>query len=161
VAQAAPFSHGFDFASDLRHNQTMRAILALCLIGLAPAASAQAIFDLATGQFGSASDPATSCAANPHEMSFEDSPPHLNLTWQSVKEGPVGRPRTNERFDIEGLDDRSMTLREEGDYRPDRAIGPFWVLQFTETPAGYCWRRPEWPEVRCEDQQLRCENATS
>ena len=145
-----------------RHCSAMRIPLGLALICLAHAAPAQALFDAARGQYGSATDPATSCAANPHEMDFEPSPPHLNLTWNSLKEGPAGRPRAHERYDIEGFDDSTMTLRQEGDYRPDPdGLGPFWVLQFTGTPPGYCWRRPDWPSVRCEDQQLRCENATS
>ncbi len=140
----------------------MRAILALCLISLAHAAPAQPLFDAARGQYGSASDTATSCAANPHEMDFEPSPPHLNLTWESLKEGPSGQPRSHERYDIEAFDDTTMTLREEGDYRPNAdGMGRFWILQFTQNPPGYCWRRPNWPSVRCEDQQVRCENATS
>ena len=140
----------------------MRAILSLCLISLAHAVPAQALFDAARGQYGSASDPATSCAANPHQMDFEPSPPHANLRWERLKEGPAGPPRTHERYDIERYDDTTMTLREEGDYRPDpEGRGGYWVLQLAQTPPGYCWRRPDWPSVRCEDQQLRCENATS
>lgn len=88
-------------------------------------------------------------------------PPHLMLTWQRPKEDGVGQKRSFERYDLEAHDGRSMTLREEGDFRPDRAGGPFWVLQLTQNPPGYCWRRPEWPLVRCQDQQLRCESATS
>ena len=140
----------------------MRALLALCLIAFSPAAQAQALFDAARGQYGSATDPATSCAANPHQMDFEANPPHLNLTWERLKEGPPGQPRAHERYDIETFDDTTMTLREEGDFRPNAdGKGRYWVLQMTQMPAGYCWRRPDWPSVRCEDQQLRCENATS
>jgi hypothetical protein len=139
----------------------MRIALALCLICLAQTAAAQAVFDAARGQYGSATDPATSCAANPHQVEFEPSPPHANLTWERVKVGPSGQPRTHERYDVEGYDDTTITLREEGDYRPDPGAGRYWVLQLTQTPPGYCWRRPDWPQVRCEDQQLRCENATS
>jgi hypothetical protein len=140
----------------------MRVRLTLALICLAHTAGAQAVLDAARGQYGSATDPATSCAANPHEMNFEASPPHVNLTWQALKDGPSGQPRTHERYDIETFDDKTMTLREEGDYRPNTdGQGPYWILQLTQTPLGYCWRRPDWPTVRCEDQQVRCENATS
>ena len=84
------------------------------------------------------------------------------MTWERLKEGPAGRPRTHERYDIKRYDDTTMTLREEGDYRPDpEGRAGYWVLQLTQTPPGYCWRRPDWPTVRCEDQQLRCESATS
>ncbi len=140
----------------------MRSLPALCLICLAQAAPAQDLFDAARGQYGSATDPATSCAANPHRMDFEPSPPHLNLTWDRLKQGPSGQPRSHERYDIETWDDTTMLLREEGDYRnKDDGKGRFWIMQFTQTPPGYCWRRPDWPSVRCEDQQQRCENATS
>ena len=139
----------------------MRTILALCLICLAHASCAQQVFDAARGQYGSASDPATSCAANPHQLDFEASPPHANMTWDRPKSGPPGQTRTHERYDIEAYDATTMTLREEGDYRPDPQGGRIWVLQLTQTPPGYCWRRPDWPQVRCQDQQLACENATS
>ena len=146
----------------LRQSDRMRALFALCLIMLGAPALTQTLFDAVSGQYGSASDPATSCAVNPHELDFEAAPPHLDLTWQSLKVGPSGTARTHERYDIEGMDDTAIILREEGDYRPNTdGQGRFWVMQFTQTPAGYCWRRPDWPQVRCEDQQLRCEASTS
>ena len=141
----------------------MNRILALPLfLLLAGAAQAQPVFDAMRGQYGSATDPKTSCAANPHQMDFMSSPPHVLLTWDKDKDDGVGQPRHFERYDIETFDDSTMTLREEGDFRPNAdGKGAFWILQMTETPRGYCWRRPDWPSVRCEDQQVRCENATS
>lgn len=138
----------------------MRAVLPL-LICLASPAPAQTVFDAARGQYGSATDPATSCAANPHQLDFIADPPHLVLDWRALKAGQPGLPRQREVYDIEGHDDSTLTLREEGDYRSDPDQVPFWVLQLTQTPPGYCWHRPDWPQVRCEDQQLACENATS
>jgi hypothetical protein len=136
-------------------------ILVILTVLCAPlCASGQTVFQDATGQYGSASDPATSCAVNPHRIEFTANPPHAQLIWQHPKDGPSG-PLTGERYDIEDYDATRLTLREEGDYRPDREGGPFWVLQLTQTPPGYCWRRPDWPLVRCEDQQVTCENATS
>jgi hypothetical protein len=143
----------------LRQSVAMRAFLALVL--LAAPVQAQAVFDGAKGRYGSATDTANSCAANPHEMTFQTSPPHMMLTWDQPKDDGVGQPRRFERYDVEGFDDTTMTLREEGDFRPDPEGGRFWVLQMTQNPPGYCWRRPDWPTVRCEDQQLLCENATS
>jgi hypothetical protein len=140
----------------------MRASLVLCLLVLmAPAAQGQALFDAARGQYGSATDPATSCASNPHQLDFMASPPHAMMTWAQPKSDGVGQPRRFERYDIEDYDAGAMTLRAEGDFRPDPEGGRFWVLQLTQTPPGYCWRRPDWPQVRCEDQQLRCESPTS
>ncbi len=153
---------GFDLIGRVRHCGTMRNLLILCLASFGASASAQTLFDRAQGSYGSATDPATSCAANPHEMSFETAPPHLNLTWDSLKAGPPGAPRIHERYDIEGMDETSIILREEGDFRPKAdGQGRFWVMQFTQTPPGYCWRRPDWPQVRCGDQQLRCEASVS
>ena len=140
----------------------MRRWIILVVLALLPqAVLAQSLFDAARGKYGSATDPATSCAVNPHEMAFMTQPPHVMLTWTQPKLGPNGQMRAFERYDIEDYDGTTMTLREEGDFRPDQAGGPYWVLQMTETPSGYCWRRPDWPQVRCEDQQLRCEAPVS
>jgi hypothetical protein len=139
----------------------MRLILALLLTFMAASVQAQDFFEAAKGQYGSATDPANSCASNPHEMSFMSNPPHMMLTWEKPKDDGVGQPRVFERYDLEAYDGTTMTLREEGDFRPDREAGPFWVLQMTTAPLGYCWRRSDWPSVRCEDQQLRCEASVS
>ena len=138
----------------------MKHLILLPLLFGAPA-MAQSLAETAPGQYGSASDPANSCATNPHQLTFLTSPPHTLLTWDKPKEDGVGQPRTTERYDIEDYDASSLTLREEGDFRPDRDGGPYWVLQMTQNPPGYCWRRPDWPQVRCEDQQLRCDKPTS
>jgi len=139
----------------------MRHLILPALLLCAPAAEGQALFDAIRGQYGSATDPATSCAANPHQLDFTTSPPHAVMTWGQPKDDGVGRPRTYERYDIEDYDAGTMTLEADGDFRPDRAGGLLWVLQITQDPPGYCWRRPDWPQVRCAEQQLRCENATS
>jgi hypothetical protein len=145
----------------LGHSFSMKIACLILFVMGAHAAQGQALFDAARGQYGSATDPATSCSANPHEMTFMASPPHMMLTWDQPKDDGVGQPRRFERYDVEDFDDTTMTLRAEGEFRPDPEGGRFWVLQMTQTPPGYCWRRPDWPSVRCEDQQLRCENATS
>lgn len=140
----------------------MRAMPFLVFLALSGAAVAQSLPEAAAGQYGSASDPATSCAANPHELGFIESPPHLVLTWQAPKETEGAGQVTREVFDLESTEATSFFLRQEGPYRADpEGQGPYWILQLTQNPAGYCWRRPDWPLVRCEDQQLRCENATS
>ena len=133
----------------------------LILLLLCSPAMAQNLAESAPGQYGSATDSATSCATNPHDLGFQTSPPHLILTWPQPKDDGVGQPRTLERYDIGAYDAQTLTLREEGDFRPDRPGGRIWVMQMTENPPGYCWRRPDWPQVRCEDQQLRCEKPTS
>ena len=139
----------------------MRALsLAIVLSLPSPlAALAHPMPEGATGLYGSASDPATSCAANPHELGFIANPPHVVLTWDLPKEGPLGGMRQQEVYDLERFGDTSIFLREEAPYRSSE--GGTWQLQITQNPDGYCWRRPDWPVVRCEDQQLRCESATS
>ena len=139
----------------------MKSIFAIVLLFWTQAAHAQTVFDAVRGEYGSAADPATSCAINPHQLDFIANPPHAVLTWQKPKNDGVGQHRSFERYDIEDHDSGTMTLREEGDFRPDRAGGPIWEFQITRIPPGYCWRRPDWPQVQCVDQQLRCENVTS
>ena len=140
----------------------MRTLIALALIALGPPAFAQDGYEALDGLFGSASDPAASCAVNPHELDIIDNRPHLARTWKSPVTGSAGGPRLREVYDVEAFDGTAMILSEEGLYHadPDGTGGP-WIMQLTQTPPGYCWRRPDWPQVRCEDQQLRCENATS
>lgn len=136
----------------------MRYLILLLLC--APAMAQNQVKD-APGQYGSALDAATSCDTNPHQLGFQTSPPHLILTWSKPKDDGIGQPRTMERYDVETYDTETLTLGEEGDFRPDRAGGRIWVMQMTQNPPGYCWRRPDWTQVRCEGQQLRCEKPTS
>ncbi len=140
----------------------MRLLLALALTALCHPAFAQDGYEALDGLFGSASDPAASCAANPHEMDIIDDRPHLARTWKSPITGSAGSPRLREVYDVLAFDGKAMILTEEGLYHADpEGTGGPWVMQMTQSPPGYCWRRPDWPSVRCEDQQLRCENATS
>lgn len=143
----------------------MRQVITLCLFSLAlfagPARGQEALERL-RGSFGSASDAASSCAANPHELAIIDDRPHLARIWTLPYTGEMGGPRLREVYDLEAFDGRAMTLTEEEPYRDDPdGIGKPWVLQFTNAPDGYCWRRPDWPVTRCEDQQLRCLAPTS
>ena len=129
---------------------------------LATSAGAQTVFDRARGQYGSASDPANSCAANPHQLDFMALPPHALLSWSKPRFEENGLPTTGERYDILSNDDTSLTLRLEGDNRrTDTGAQAIWVLRLTTNPQGYCWGRTDWPVVRCEQQQVRCDNATS
>jgi hypothetical protein len=139
----------------------MRMVLPLLLL-LASPAMAQDVTPILDGLFGSATDPAASCAANPHELAIIDDRPHLARIWKSPVTGSAGSPRLREVYDVERFDSTALILSEEGIYRADpEGMGGLWVMQMTQNPPGYCWRRPDWPEARCEDQQLRCENATS
>ena len=129
---------------------------------LATSAGAQTVFDRARGQYGSASDPATTCAANPHQLDFMTYPPHALLSWSKPRFDENGLPTTGERYDILSNDDSSLILRLEGDNRrTDTGAQAIWVLRLTTNPQGYCWGRTDWPVVRCERQQVRCDNATS
>ena len=140
----------------------MRILFAVALIAVSSPALAQDGYEALDGLFGSASDPAASCAANPHELAIIDNRPHLARTWKSPVTGTAGSPRLREVYDVEAFDGTSMILSEEALYHADpEGTGGPWVLLFTQNPPGYCLRRPDWPQARCEDQQLRCEKATS
>ena len=134
----------------------LTALLALCA---APAA-AQSVFDRAAGLYGDASDPALSCAANPHELSFIDSPPHAFFTWAEPAPDAQGRMRRVDRYDLEGATDTALLLELEGS--PERTADgrrPVWILRLTVD--GYCWGRQDWPLIRCERPQLRCDRPVS
>ncbi len=141
----------------------MRAFaLLVLLLALPDLAPAQSVFERALGQYGSATDPATSCAANPHQLDFMAQPLHAMFNWQTPKVGPSGAMVSGERYDILDYDDHSLTLRQEGDVRrTDSGAQPVWILRLTADPQGYCWGRTDWPQVHCEDQQLRCDNPSS
>ena len=141
-------------------NGTMRMIVPLVICLASPAVAQD--FDVLDGTFGSASDLAASCTANPHELSIIDNRPHLARTWKAPVTGSAGPPRSREVYDVESFDGTALTLSEEGLYHADPdGTGGRWVMQLTQNPPGYCWRRPDWPRLRCQDQQLRCESATS
>lgn len=136
--------------------------LACLLLTFASPALSQSVFDKARGQYGSATDPVTSCGNNPHQLDFMAYPPHALLSWAKPTTGKTGLPTTGERYDILGNDDTSLTLRLEGDNRrTDRGGQAIWILRLTTNPQGYCWGRTDWSVVRCEQQQVRCDNATS
>lgn len=132
----------------------MRALLLILL-------ASPALADDFAGPFGSASDPATSCATNPHTITFMAQPPHAFLHWDHAVTDATGAETTLRRFDLVGRSDRMLTLLEEGGPRLPDGSRPTWLLRLTESPRGYCWGRADWPVVRCEDQQLLCSAATS
>jgi len=136
----------------------MRAILLLLLLLASPALADEAAF---VGTYGSASDPATSCATNPHSIQFMAQPPHAFLTWDHPWVDTDGQEVTGRRFDLEQMGDTMLALREEGGTRLPDGSRPTWFLRLTEAPRGYCWGRADWPVVRCEDQQVLCTEATS
>lgn len=126
------------------------------------AAQAQDVFSTLRGQYGSASDPATSCAANPHELDFIAQPPHAIFVWSQPWTDADGTSVSDRRYDLLDYSDTTLTLRLEGDTRrTDTGDRPIWILRQTTEPEGYCWGRSDWPSVHCEDQQVRCDKATS
>jgi hypothetical protein len=136
----------------------MRCGLALCLCLFAPTAGAQEALRTLPGLYGSASDPALSCDANPHHLEVMTSPPHLMLTWGKSAPDPRGGRTGHLVYDMLAADAATLTLRLEGETRAASDGGPvIWTLRQTED--GYCWARPDWPVMRCEDRQLRCDAA--
>lgn len=125
-------------------------------------AAAQEVVDSLRGDYGSASDPATSCAANPHHLDFMAQPPHALFDWTRPWTDNDGFPVSHRRYDILDLSETTLTLRREGDTARTADGGrPIWILRQTTSPEGYCWGRADWPSVHCEDQQVRCDKATS
>lgn len=132
------------------------------LLFLASPLRAQSLPEIMQGSYGSATDPAGSCQVNPHEMSFLASPPHLFLSWKQPWVTASGETETGRRYDLLVMDAGSFTLRREGEtQRTDSGDRPIWILRRTSNPEGYCWGRADWPLVRCEDQQLRCDAPVS
>ena len=135
---------------------------ALFLLANLTNASAQAVLDPFRGQYGSAADPATSCAANPHVLDFMIQPPHALFNWAKPWTDTEGQTISGQRYDLLSTQDNTLILRLEGDTRRT-ATGdrPIWMLRQTTQPQGYCWGRTDWPAVHCENQQVRCDNPTS
>lgn len=133
------------------------------LLALLPVlAQAQDLVVTLPGTYGSASDPAGSCDVNPHELSFLARPPHVMLTWPSPWIDRTGETVQSRRYDILGQDGNSLILRNEDETRStDSGDRPIWILRPTTDTVGYCWGRTDWPAVRCEDQQLRCDKPVS
>lgn len=69
------------------------------------------------GPLASASDPATSCAANPQRITFRAQPPHPFLTWDHAFTDADGRQVQARRHDPEAQADRMLTLRQAGGAR--------------------------------------------
>jgi hypothetical protein len=134
--------------------------LLVCLPGLA---AAQGLADTMRGSlFGSASDPAGSCAVNPHLIEFTGGRPHLLLIWDAPWTNADGEIETNRRYDLLAMDGSTFTLRDEHERQVTEAGDlPLWILRRTTQPEGYCWGRTDWPQLRCEDQQLRCDASLS
>ena len=119
--------------------------------------------DAFRGLYGSAADPAASCAANPHRLDFtQGGRLHAVLDWTMPWIGPDGREVTHRRFDVWSAEGGVLVLEEDGAAeRLEDGTLPTWRLRLTEAPKGYCWGRADWPSVRCENQQLLCAAAAS
>ena len=137
-------------------------IAALILLSSLAPAAADGVMDSFRGQYGSASDPATSCATNPHNLDFMAQPPHALFNWAKPWTDEAGQTISGQRYDLLSTQDNTLILRLEGDTRRT-ATGdrPIWMLRKTSQPQGYCWGRTDWPAVHCENQQVRCDNPTS
>ena len=137
----------------------MRHAIALALLTLPAQADELEAF---RGLYGSASDPALSCAANPHRLDFFGARLHAVLEWQKPWFTTQGREVSQRRFDLLQRAEGALVLEEDGPAeRLEDGSLPIWQLRLTEAPKGYCWGRADWPVMRCEDQQVACTQATS
>lgn len=141
--------------SRITHSFAMRALVLALLI--ASPATAQSVFDRARGSYGSVADPLQSCTANPHELSFLQSPPHAILRWAAPRLGPDGRMTREDVYDVRGATGSTLSLQREGDAPlPETGRRPVWILRLTDDPDGYCWGREDWSPVRCINAAVRC-----
>lgn len=132
----------------------MRALVLSLL--LAGPATAETLFDRVPGQYGSTTNPAQSCETNPHELTFQTSPPHALFRWSNPRVNPDGQLSSTEVYDIRDATESTLTLQREGDAPlPETGRRPLWILRLTET--GYCWGRQDWSPVRCINPAVRCD----
>jgi hypothetical protein len=135
---------------------------AFLLMLLPTLASAQDLVTTMRGLYGSATDPAGSCAVNPHQIDFLAQPPHLMMMWKAPWTDAKGVTQYDRRYDLLAVGDNTFTLRrEDEDQTTDTGTRPIWILRHTTQPEGYCLGRTDWPQMRCEDQQLRCDAPVS
>jgi hypothetical protein len=136
----------------------MRLLPALAfLVPLASPAAADALSALTGGKFG-ATEGLSTCALNPHVFGTIPSPPHVVLTWTIPLSQQGAAPSDRAVYDLLSADGDVLTLRREGENLtgPDGAPA-FHLLRRTTNPDGYCWGRTDWPVIRCEEQQVRCD----
>ena len=136
----------------------MRALILFFLLTAPTLAQAENVFDRAAGLYGNADPSEQSCATNPHQLSFSDSPPHADFRLAMPVTAYDGSVSDHFRYDIITHDDNSITMRLEGESRRtvtgERVI---WILRLTSDPQGYCWGRTDWPLLRCEHPATRCD----
>lgn len=111
-----------------------------------------------SGQYGSTTDPALPCEANPHRLAVTDGMLNLVMTWDRPTPDPRGGMMGELVYRIIGIEGTRLTLRMEDEHRAI-SEGGFVVRTLRQTDGGYCWTRPEWPVMRCEDRQERCDAA--
>jgi len=114
------------------------------------------------GLCGPAADPAGSCQSNPHRLDVLANPPHPLLKWNAPWTNAQGVMEYGRRYDLLASEGSTFTLRREVEpQQTDAGTRPIWILRHTTQPEVYCWGRSDWPQMRCEDQQLRCDAPVS
>ena len=89
-------------------------------------------------------------------------PPHLFLSWSQPVLGSDGSFAQDRSYDILESDATRLALRNEDQDEITAAGGRvIWILHLTDAGAGYCWGRADWPQVRCENRQVRCDAAAA
>jgi hypothetical protein len=143
----------------------MKAVpLLLLLLGLPTAAVSQSAPDgrevLRTlpGLYGSATDPSLSCEVNPHRLAVTADELRVVMEWDRTAPDPRGGTTGALDYTIIGIEGPKLTLRLEVD-NPAPSEPGFLIRTLRQTGDGYCWTRPDWPAIRCEDPQLRCDAA--
>lgn len=102
---------------------------------------------------GTWTDPNTTCADNPHRISF--APDRRTFTLVYDHESPQGRFQLGV-YDVKGATATTVrgALRNE-DRVDDSGALVEWTIEVV-SEREYCWRRSDWPSHACTPPRVRC-----
>lgn len=133
--------------------------LPFCLLAL-PADAESALMAGLSGQYGAVDNAAYSCAANPVQLSFTDSPPHALFKWGLPQQIFDDTTATEAVYDLVAEVSGGLILRLEGERRLTATGEPvLWVLRPDADFQRFCWGRMDWPVVQCVNPFARCDGA--
>jgi hypothetical protein len=148
----------------LPHLAVMRRVLAACLVALGlagpglPARPAAAdVFAEAAGTWGLPEDSALTCAANPHEISFNADRSRAAFRWRGPMINYQGQIDQEGLYSVLGHGADFIVLALDGETRRTHDGKPvIWVFRLRDHGLRYCWGRTDWPPGDCIDAYSRC-----
>ena len=134
----------------------MKAPMAVWLALLAPAASADTVFDRASGSFGAIGVVHLSCAANPVRVGFSANRTRAHFKWDQPIVDYEGEWRTRADYTILSHDETSITMRLDDESRVDSTGAPkIWRYDLFDN-GNACWRDAEWSYGFCLSSYEPC-----